>query len=242
MSTSLSTIGEIKTEFLVRHNSATTISYFTDTILQNWIDQAHKYATSYKKWPFTEGRSSTSYASLTTDEDGATYGLYPEGWKLKAIRLLQIGGKTYDKRDFIGFRKFLDTFPSATDKIWTDYGLRYYINAGAQGSGTVSVFGQYVPALDLTDLSAATVFSGIDENGNLAIVELMQSYAMTKEKKEDEAKVHLEKAQILLEGVWRQFTDEGFNYKTSDSDGMFKRVDVVRGALRDDLFKRDQFT
>lgn len=242
MSTSLSTIGEIKTEFLVRQNAATTVTFITDSMAQNWLDQAHRYAASYKKWPFTEGRVSTSYSSLATDEDGFLYGQYPEGWKLRTIRLLQIGGKTYDKRDFIGFRKFLDTFASATDKIWTDYGLRYYINANAQGSGTVAVFGQYVPTLDLTDLSATTIFSSIDEDGNLAIVELMQSYVMTKEKKEDEAKIHLEKAQLLLEGIWKNFSDEGFNYKTSDSDGMFKRVDVVRGALRDDLFKRDQFT
>lgn len=242
MSSSLSTVGEIKAEFIVRQSSATTTAQVTDTMLSNWLDQGHKYSAGWKKWPMTEGRSATSYTSLLTDDEGLLYGNYPEGWKLRSIRFMRIGGDRYDKKDFFGFMKFLEDTPSANDKLFTDYGRLYYVNAQANGGGTVSVWGQFVPTIDTTDTAATTIFSGTDEDGNLAIVELMQSYAMTREKKEDEAKLHLEKAQAILDGVWKKFTDEGFAYQQSPSnEGMFKRIDVARGALRDDLFKRDQF-
>lgn len=239
MSTSLTTIAEIQTEFQVRQGSATTVANYTDSIIRNWIDEAHKFAASRYKWPMTEGRSSTSFASLVTDEDGFTYGVYPEGWKLRTIRHLEAGGEVYDKKNFIFFRKYFKENTGADDQFWTDYNNRYYINGG---SGTVAVWGQFTPNLDLTDTAAKTIFSDIDEDGNQAIVELVQSFAMTKEKKEDEAKLHLEKALGFLDAVWKRFTDEGFAYQTPDNEGMFKRIDVVNGGLRDDLFKRDQFT
>lgn len=241
MSTSLSTLAEIQTEFVVRQNSATTVAYFTDAVIRNWMDQAHKYAAGYKKWPMTEGRISTSYASLATDDDGKLYGNYPEGWKLRSLRMLKVGGFLFAKKDFYAYNRFLEDFPSATDKVYTDHGNLYYLNSAASPTGTVTMWGQYVPILDTTDPTAQTIFSGTDEDGNQAIVELMQSFAMTREKKEDEAKNHLVKAQAILEGVWKKFTDESAMYTQPDNDGMFKRIDVVGGGFRADNLKRDQF-
>ncbi len=241
MSTSLSTIGEIQTEFVLRQNSATTVAYYTDTAIRNWVDQGHKYAAGYKKWPMTEGRISTSYASLATDDDGKTVGQYPEGWKLRSLRMLKVGGYLFNKKDFYAYNRFLEDFPGATDRVYTDHGSLYYINGNASPTGTVTMWGQYVPILDTTDPSQTTIFSGTDEDGNLAIVELMQSFAMTREKKETEAAAHLLKAQQLLEGVWKKFTDESAMYTQPDNDGMFKRIDVAEGGFRADVFKRDRF-
>lgn len=240
MSTSISTVGEIQAEFVVRQNSATTIAYYTDTVIKSWIDQAHKFAAGYKKWPMTSARAATTYASLVLDEEGLLSGQYPEAWKLNSIRFLRIGGKRYEKKSFFSFLKFLEDKPSASDEIYTDYGRLYYVNAGANGSGTISIWGQYIPALDTTDPNAATIFSGVDVNGNLAMVELMQSYAMTREKKESEAKVHFEKALSLLEAAWKLFEDDNFVKQEANTDGMFSRIDVVGGRTRDD-FNSDQF-
>lgn len=241
MSTSLSTLGEIKAEFVVRMNSATTVAYFTDTLINNWEVQAHGYASSYKKWPMTEARVSTTFASFVTDEDGFPTTSYPEGWKSDSIRMLQIGGKTYNKQQFFSFRKYLEDNASASDKVYSDFGRRIYVNGGASASGTVALWGQYTPIIDVTDPSGLTVFSGHEEDGNLAMVELMMSYALTKEKKEKEAEIHFQRAVLLLDGIWKRIGDEQFEYQTAPSDGMFKRVDVVGGAYRDDLYKRDQF-
>lgn len=242
MSTSLTFLSDIKNEFIIRQNSATTAAYYTDSVLGGWADQSQKMAAAYKKWPMTSAKYSTSYASLAVDDDGKTYGNYPEGWKLQSIRQLKIGGMLYDKRDFYyGFHKFLEDFSSADDKIFTDYNNLFYINAGSGNSGTVVVWGQYVPNLDLTDPNSITIFSYSDEDGNQAIVEFMQGFAMTREKKEQEAALHFAKGYSILDRLWVRFGDEKFNYKTSDNDGMFKRIDVVGGAFREDEFKRDQF-
>lgn len=241
MSTSLTTIGEIKTEFLVRMNAGTTVAYYTDTIIQNWIDQSHKRAAGFKPWPFTEGRASTTYASLATDEDGVTYGFYPEGWKRDSLRLLQIGGKRMDKKNFYDFKKYLEDNPATQDKIFTDFNGLYYINSGAGLSGTVAVWGQYTPNLDLTDPSAKTVFSDSQEEGNQAIVAFIQSLAFVREKKFKQADEHMQIAEALLKGVWDRIAGNQFDYQTTPSDGMFKRIDIVRGAMRDDTYKRDQF-
>lgn len=251
MSQSLTSIGDIKTEFMVRMSVATTVAFYTDAIVNNWIDEAHKMAAGYHKWPMTEGRVSTTFASLVTNEDSLLTGVYPEGWKARSIRMLTVGGKNYEKKSFMGFTKFLQTFPQSTDKIFTDYGLTYYINAGAQGSGTVAIFGQYTPNLDLTDPTASTVFSGIDEDGNQAIVEFMMFLALTREKTPtivmkgrmvSAAFQHQQAGYAILDQLWKRFTDEAFAYQSPDNDGMWKRIDIVGGGLRDDLFKRDQFT
>ncbi len=78
------TQNEIKTDIIVQGGISTSVGFFTDTILNTWIDKAHKWAAGYKKWPFTEGRVSTTYvADASTDEVGFTY---PEGWKPDSIR------------------------------------------------------------------------------------------------------------------------------------------------------------
>lgn len=241
MSTSLYTIGELKTEYLVRNQTSTTAAFYSDAIINSWLDQAHKWAAGFKKWPFTEGRVSTTYASLVTDEDGLLAGEYPEGWKPDSIRMLRVGGKRFHKTNFYKFQSFFEDNPGSEKKLFSDYGRRFYINSLSGVSGTVVVWGQYAPALDLTDLSQPTVFSGADESGNDAIVEYMLYLSRIREKNETTALIHLQFATQLLSAIWDQVKDEQYAYQTVDDEGMFKRFDVIGGALRDDLFKRDQF-
>lgn len=241
MSTSLNTIGEIKIEYAVRNQVSTTAAFYSDSVLNSWIDQAHKWAAGYKKWPFAEGRVSTTYASLTENEDGLLGTDYPEGWKPDAIRILRIGGKRYVKTNFAKFLSFFEDNPASTKKLWTDFGRRYYVNGLSGESGTVVVWGQYTPNLDLTDTSALTVFSGVEETGNDAIVEYMLYLSRIREKDDNSALVHLQLATDQLNAIWDRIKDEQYAYHTTDDEGMFKRMDVLGGALRDDLFKRDQF-
>lgn len=222
-------------------SAGTTTAYYTDSILQSWIDQGHKRAAGFKPWPFTEGRAATTYASLSVDEDGVTYGYYPEGWKRDSMRMLQIGGKRMDKKNFYEFKKYLEDNPATQDKIFTDFGGLYYINANAGLSGTVAAWGQFTPALDLTDQNAKTVFSDYQEDANMAIIEYMHSFAFLREKKFKEANERALVAESILDRVWKSISDNQFDYQTTQSDGMFKRIDVVRGGMRDDIYRRDQF-
>ena len=234
------TQGDIKDDILIQLGASTTVAFYTDTILEDWIDKAHIWATGYKKWPFTEGRVTTTYASDNTSiEVGFTY---PEGWKPDSIRLLQVGGKAFQKVNFYKYMEFREKNDTSQEKIFSDHGRLYFINPRADVSGTTSLWGQYTPAeLAESDNTVTTVFSDAVEEGNEALVEEVLSYAKKKEKKLQEALAHHERAKQILEEIWTRIQGEQFGYHSFKDEGIFKRMDILKGALRDDVFKRDQF-
>lgn len=246
----LRTTSDIITEVLIRNNRTTTDGFITDTILQGWLKTAHMFVTSYYKWPLTEGRSSTTFASLVSNEDGYLQGALPEGWKSESIRAMTIGGKKVTKTNFYKFQKFIEDNPNDTSRIFTDRGKTLYVNPRIDLSGTVTVWGQHTPILDVTDMTAVTVFSDADEEANEAIVRVMTSYLFERESPSTSAKggnltspsiAALKKATDILDLVWKRVGDEQYGYNSTNDDGMFKRFDVVNGGFKEDLFKRNQF-
>jgi len=232
----LNTTYEILDEILVRAGTSSTTAtggLYTDTILKSWVTTAHRWAASYKKWTFTEGRVSTTYVQ---EESG-----YPEGWRPDSIRYLTVGDKRFSKVAFEDYQRYKENSPNGQDRIFSDYGLTYYINPTASLSGTVVLYGQYTPAaLDMTDNTALTVFSGREEDCNAAIVEEVLSYAKKREKKLDESAIHHKNATDLLEAVWKRLTDEQFGYHMKDR-GMFEYIDVLAGGDFSDPIHRDRW-
>jgi len=222
------TKGEIKIQTLVRGGWSTTYT-ITDTNLDLFIDKAHRFAAAYKKWPFTEGRVSTTFASLATTEDGYLEGNYPEGWKSDSIRLLKIGGKQVDKKEFYKFTKFLEDNATSTDRIFSDYGRVYYINPNIDVSGTVTAWGQYTPA---SLVENDTVFVGEDE-GNEAIIEMTMSYVYRRLGDDNNAMAHEITSRRTLDELWIRIQAEQYGYQVTPDDGMFKRFDVLEGGTID---------
>lgn len=248
--------GDIINEFLVRMNVSTTVAFYTDAILTRWASNAHQWAASRYKWPMTEGRFSTTFATRL-QEDGYTVLEYPEGFRADSVRLLTIGGKEYKKTNFYKFRKFLEDNTQDTTKIFSDFGGRLLINPNASDlSGTAVMWGQINVAPLASDSNiqvptALTIFSGVEEDGNEAIVELMMGYAKQREKTQtavvkgqpqSAALMHAQKAGAMLDAIWKRIQDEQFAYQDSQNEGMFKRFDVLRGGFSEDLFKRDQWS
>lgn len=233
----LNTYGDIKNDVIVQLGISTSVAFYTDTILGNWIDKAHKWAAGWKKWTVTEGRVSTTYVGGTEEWN------YPEGWKPDSIRLLQVGGKRFKKTNFYQYQTFREDYSTNQEKVFSDFARLYYINPNTDAGGTLTVWGQYTPIdIDQSDPTVKTVFSDTAEEANSAIVEEVLAYAKIKEKKLQESIAHHEKAkQILLEEL-QQVQEEQFGYQdTKNSEGMFGRIDVVRGDLYNDLVKRNQW-
>lgn len=231
--------GEIINEFLVRNSANTSVGFYTDAICRDWADQGHKWASGYHKWPFTEGRYSTTFASLVTGEDGYLIGVYPEGWKSDSIRMMKIGGYEVGKREFYKFTKYLEDNVGDTSRIFSDYMRVYYVNPNIDVSGTVTLWGQYTPlGFDGTLPATETVFTG-EEEGNEAIVEEMMSYARKREKKLSEALAHHKEAQRILDEIWERIKAEQYNYQVPPNDGMFERFSVIDGDFGE--FDEDQF-
>lgn len=229
----LQTGADIIGEVLVRSGVTTTATgLYTDTILRGELDNAHRWASSAHKWPFTEGRVSTTFVSEETE--------FPEGWRPDSIRILQVGGKRYQKINFEDYQMYRENEPSGEDKVYSDFGLSFFVNPNGAG-GTTTLYGQYLPAtLDATETTVLTVFSNRDQDANEAIVEKMLAAMKTREKKFDEAKVHMQVAVDILTVAFGRYTDEQFAYHTKDR-GIWERVDVLEGEMRDEVFKRDQF-
>src|SRR3990167_4083415 len=61
--TEMKTRDDIFTEVLVRNNRTTTDGFITDTNLKAWYRDAHVWASAYHKWPFSEGRVSTTFTT-----------------------------------------------------------------------------------------------------------------------------------------------------------------------------------
>jgi hypothetical protein len=230
----LRTQGDIITEVLVRNNRTTTDGFITDTILRGWYFDAIIWAASYHKWPFTEGRMSTTWAGVEE--------VYFEGFKSDALRMLQIGGKRLTKLNFEDYQIFREESPESNERVFSDFGRVVYINPRIDASGTVVAYTQYQPTVDVTDETNQTIFSGYDEEGNEALVEKMTSYMKRREHEPDEAEGHDKRAETKLDEVWGRIQDEQYAYKTHpDRGGMFERIDVVNGSRRSDEIKRDQF-
>jgi hypothetical protein len=221
---------DLGTQILVRGGWSTSYTV-TSTNLDLLIDRAHQFCAGYKKWPFTEGRVSTTFASLVTTEDGYLVGEYPEGWKSDSIRLLKIGGYEVDKTSFYKFTKFLENYPQGNDRMFSDYARRYYVNPRIDLSGTVSVWGQYTPAaLD----SENTVFQGETE-GDEAIIEMAMSYIYERLGDTNNSLNHEKTSRQTLEELWKRIEAEQYAYQTPPDDGMFKRFSVLDGGFQDDI-------
>jgi len=232
----LNTLGNIETEVLVRGNYNTSLAFVTETMLDNWIQQAHRLAASYRKWPFTEKRDKSANTSDASEEHA-----YPTDFKTDSIRILTVGGKRLRKTNFDDYLRHKEDYSNGTDRIFADFERVYFINPNMDISGTIVAYGQYlVDELDTSVPATTTVFSNSEEEGNEAMVQEILSYAKTRENKLTEAKNHHDNAIKILDRIWERVTGEGFGYHPK-GEGMWERIDIVEGDYHNELFKRDQF-
>jgi len=231
----INTFTELKNDVIVKLGITTTTAFWTDAILDDFIDEAYTWTTGYKKWPFTEKRDISANTSDETEIH-----TYPSDFKTDSIRILTVNDKIVRKVDFQQYLRFREQQSSNTKRIYSDFNRTYYINPNMDISGTIHSYGQYFPALDPTDETSTTVFSGAEEDGNEAISEKALEYARIREQKFNEAKTHRENAKRILDDVWDRIADEQYAYQP-EGEGMWRHVDVVSGAYRTDLFRRDQF-
>jgi hypothetical protein len=235
----LNSSSDIVAEVIVRSGVATTTTsqsgLYTDAILLSWLNTAMRFCASYRVWPFTEGRVSTTYTG--TEEQ-----TYPENFKTDSIRFIQIDGKRFQKTAFEDYQIFRENYPANEDRIFSDFSRVYFINPSSGVSGTLTAYGQYTLAPVTTiDTDVYTPFSNTEEDVNEAIVEEMISYARLREKNAQESEYHHQRAVKILDNVWTRYTAEQFAYQQSPkSEGIFKRMRIISNGL-DDITNEDQF-
>lgn len=217
----------IITEIVVRGGIDTTAGFYTDAMLDRDIDRAYKWATSYKKWPFTEYMDKSGVFTSGTEENS-----YPNtNFKTDNIRALKIGSKLFQKVNFYDYLQFREDFPDNDDKIFSDYGRTLYINPNA-ATGTMYAYGQLTQSA-LSVGTSDTIFAGYDEEGDDAIVDKTIGLLYIRGKKRQEAADFEARAQKTLDELWGRVKDEQAMYQGKNRS-LFKRYDVVRGRYYDD--------
>lgn len=235
----MQTRDDLFTQVLVRNNRTTTDGFITDTILKAWYKDAYIWAASFRKWPFTEERDASTTWSGTEEIPYSTFA--PE-YKSDSIRILTVGGKRFKKTNYEDYLTFREEQPSSTERVFTDFNRSLFINPVAGVTGTLYVYGQAQPPIDVTNETETTVFSTYDSEGNEAIYEKMSSYLKRREHLADEAELHDQRAAAKLDEIWTRIRDEQYKYQAGpSSSGLFSRVDVVDGGFFQDNFRRDQF-
>ena len=150
---------ELQTLVFTRLGADTTSTYITEKNVRDWLNEAHIWASSYKKWPFTEYMDESG-----TYTPGTSAYNYPNtNFKTDSIRFLLVGTTPFAKKIFSDFGQYFVDYPSGTDKIFTDYGRILYINPNCV-AGTIYTFGQLTPpTLGLVaSSSSSTVFNNYD--------------------------------------------------------------------------------
>jgi len=224
--------GELKTEILVRSGRDTTSGWLSNSALNNWINQAHRWGAGYKPWPYTEGRAQTTYT--------ATEEWVFEGYKADSFRFMQIGGDRFQKINFEDYQIYKEQQDGGSDKVYSNFGGVVHINPDSGVSGTLVAYGQYQPA-NITDDSTDTVFTPFGDEGNQAIINQVLGDIANREGNAQESINKHMLAKQLLDELWTRIDDEQFAYQTHDR-GMWDRIDVVNdNGFYEDGLKRNQF-
>lgn len=217
------------TQLLVRLNRDTT-SAFTDTNVNDFLSQAHRWSANFKKWPFPEGRTSTTWASSTEEWNF-------EGYQAESFRYLEVGGNRFTKLNFEDYKIYREDKSTGQDKVYSNFGGLVFVNPNAIVSGTLTAYGKYMPAnFDITDQTGETVFTEGNDEGNQAILEESQSYYYQRANDENKAQYHHNLAVEHLEKLWDKVkAEKALNQTHEVRGGMFKRIDVVEGGMRGDI-------
>jgi len=228
---------EIKTEVLVRLGKNTTSAFYTDSMLEDWINQSHKWAAGYRQWPFTEYMDkSLSFVSGTEEY------AYPNvGLRTDSIEMLKIGteanwteNQSFGKKLFTDYMKYRENYSDEDDEIFSDYKRTIYINPNCTG-GTIYALGQLLPADmvvgDGGDSDKSVFSTAAEDEGDEAIIESVLSKAWKKEKKFSVSLQHYTLAKSILDDMWGRIKNDQSDYQTKDRK-LFEDFDVIKGTTK----------
>lgn len=220
---------DLQTEVLVELGNDTTSSFYTETMVRNWLDTAHKWACAYKKWPQTEYKDKSGTFTKSTE----AYSYPNAGFRTDSIRILQIGADLFKKKNFEDYLKYRENYSDRDDKYFSDYGRTLYVNPNC-ASGTIYTYGQLTPVTlgSVASSTSSTVFANSEDEVDEAIIEKAISLAYRKQKKLNESIAYENSAKAKLEEAWKRITDEQAMYQTIDKK-MFEDFDVLNGEINE---------
>lgn len=183
--------------------------------IKAWINLAIQRAWDYARWIFSEE------AKFTTATESEYYD-YPDDFISDSIFILKVDGKSYDKKRFENYQKYLEDNPNGEDLVFSDYRRSYFINPNTFSAGKkIEIWGKK-RATKLTgddDLLPFSPDTDDEENsGNEAIIRIAYSIALASDKKKDPVRSAKEEtsAYQMLEIIAKREREEQAQYQTKD--------------------------
>jgi hypothetical protein len=201
--------GDLARKLNIDYSDIANNDMFTDADLAEWINHAVLRAWDYKPWDFSEALAT----STTTGSPIA----YPTTFVSSSIFLLRVNGKEYTKLAYKDYLKYLECYPSGTDRVWAEYKRSVYINGNAYTVGQTYEFYGKSKATQLSSSGDLMPFSPDTDNqeysGNDAVVLLAYSEALSSEKKKNPSQGQIEEARAyrILDLLWKPFTESHAN-------------------------------
>lgn len=198
--------------------------FYTLVYVKRKINQRMKFVAGYFNWPQTED------AVNRDSEANQEWYNYPENMKQDTIRKLMFNGEFYDKVAYPDYLKYQQDYGAgATDKIFTDFQNKYFINPKptADISAGISLWGQVIPA-DMVNTTDQTPFYN-DPDIEQIILELAQADCYKKGRGSMYPRgVEMERDALQkLEVIRKKVVLRQASYKTKNNS-MFKHVDLLR--------------
>ncbi len=208
------TFAEFKTNLLDDLSVTSSDLFFTDDILGRFINRSIRWAAGLHAWPQTES------AVYRDSVAGQEYYNIPENVPADSIYLLEYNGEFYKKLRWREYQKYKsDNGTGATDKVFSDFGNRIFINPApaVELVGGIVLWSQKTPD-ELSGTTDVTPFQG-----NLVIEEAILKHAngrlLVKQRGSflPVGRALMAEAKSELDEEWERIMKDQSDYKTKEA-------------------------
>lgn len=201
-----------------------TDPFYTLAIIKRYINRAKNRVEAAHDWPHLER------SDIRNSEANQEYYNYPENWKQDSIYKLKFDGDDYDKVRFKDYLKYQeDNGNNATDKIFSDFRNRFFINPAPTSvvTGGIEMWGQEYSA-DMSADADTTPFT-LEREIEEIICNVARGMAIQKDKSKRKEGIEIVREEMTrLEIINHRILKRQSSYRMKDRK-MFEKIDLFPG-------------
>jgi len=218
----METLGDQRQALQDDLSAETTDIFYTETILDRYINRAHRAIANLYPW------QETQRALKRSTIGGQEYLSYPENLRTDSVFLVRVDGQEYKILTFRDYQRHQELYPSNQDKRVSDWRRKLFIHPtpATDGNGNVEVWGHEVPDLlvEDTDTIVFAHQSTLEEAINMYAKGL--AYMKAKGTFFDRGKGLMGDALSMAQNEWRTQQKRQAEYKTENTE-QWEHIDLM---------------
>lgn len=179
-----------------------TSTYFTDTRIEDQIDDSYVTVAGARQWP------DIKKGFVTHTEAGEDYYDYPDNCQSESVFKISVDGESdYEKWDFEDFMKEVEDNPNSTVKKFAEYGRQIFIfpTPTTTGSANLILWG-VIQAAAMTDDGDVTMFTDWDDTLNEAVEQ--DAYGnLIQNKDPNKSLAAIANSEKIITRAWKKISD-----------------------------------